>query len=141
MNHLSSVIRIIGRGTGICMILVDGPLFRLYFFPVLFVCSILWSSVTLRLLSTLIFFTVLLLYFLKPQRCRTVWAIVAWLVFVGSTFLPVDISFQNYPGPPRFVPLVMGLPTMETVLRATNGEVVLGGYVVTGFEPEWVWVW
>ena len=140
MDHQSSVIKFIGWGAGICMRLLDGPIFRLLIFLVLYFCS-LWLFVRPRLLSTLILFTVFLLYFLKPQRCRTVWVIVTWLVFIGSTFLPVDISFQNYPWPPRFVPLVMGYPTMETGLKAKNGEVGLGGCVVTGFEPKWILVW
>jgi len=32
------------------------------------------------------------------------------LVFVSfliAVFLPIDVTLQNFPGPPRFVPLVM----------------------------------
>lgn len=61
------------------------------------------------------------------------------LIFVSfliAVFLPIDVSLQNFPGPPRFVPLVMGLTT-----QSANGEVMLGGCMVRGNEPRWVWVW
>src|SRR5689334_20715709 len=32
-----------------------------------------------------------------------------FVAFLITAFLPVDVSFQNYPGPPHFVRLVMGL--------------------------------
>jgi hypothetical protein len=39
------------------------------------------------------------------------------------------------------LPLVMGLPRPETVARAKRGEVILGGCVVSGFEPKYYLIW
>lgn len=44
-------------------------------------------------------------------------------------------------GPPKLVPLVMGLPRPEMVERAKRGEVILGGCLVTGFEPKYYLIW
>jgi hypothetical protein len=123
------------------MRVLDGPVFRLVIFPMLFAYSSLWFLAAFRLLAVPAYITVVLLYLLKPRRCQTAWAGVAWLALIGITLLPIDLSFQNYPGPPRFVRLVMGRPTEETVERAKLGEFMLGGCVVSGYEPQWVWVW
>ena len=64
-----------------------------------------------------------------------------WIVAILTTLLPVDVSLHNAPGPPRFVPLEMGLPAPEMMEAATRGEVMLGGCMVTGYEARWVWVW
>ena len=66
------------------------------------------------------------------------WVFVALLI---AAFLPVDISFQNYPGPPRFVPLIMGMPGPEDFVQRERGEVRLGGCIMRGNEPKWVLVW
>ena len=66
------------------------------------------------------------------------------LIFVSfliAVFLPIDVLPVNYPGPPRFIPLVMGMPGPELSARAMKGEVMLGGCIVRGNEPRWIWVW
>ena len=66
------------------------------------------------------------------------------LIFVGfliAAFLPIDVTVQNYPGPPRFVPLIMGSPTDEDTVREERGEVVLGGCILKENPPQWVLVW
>ena len=55
--------------------------------------------------------------------------------------LPIDVTTIDLPGPPRFVPLAMGLPSQQMMQAANRGEMVLGGCVTTGFEPRWLWVW
>ena len=67
--------------------------------------------------------------------------VIGWLIFVAVTFQPFDITFRNVPGPPRFVPYVMGLPSEEGKLKESQGDIVLGGCIVSGFEPKWVLVW
>lgn len=109
--------------------------------PVLFLFSLGLLIYSQRLLSLLLLALVVVSFFCFLRSGKTSLMRLAWVVFVISTFLPVDISFRNYPGPPRFVPLVMGYPTNETVERARRGEVMLGGCMVRGNEPEWVWVW
>ena len=78
-------------------------------------------------------------YFLFTSKTTLLrWLFVAFLI---TAFLPVDISFQNYPGPPRFVPLIMGMPNPEEFVRQERGEVILGGCIRRGNEPKWVLVW
>jgi hypothetical protein len=85
--------------------------------------------------------------------------IVSWILFIKSRgsgfrsvvvtcvmsltlcFSPIDILPIPKGGTPRLVPLVMGLPRRETVERANRGEVILGGCIVTGFEPKYYLVW
>ena len=66
------------------------------------------------------------------------WVFVAFLV---AAFLPIDITTENYPGPPRFVPLIVGLPNSEAVAQEERGEVVLRGCISRGNDPKWVLVW
>jgi len=55
----------------------------------------------------------------------------------------VDVSLNNAPGPPRFVPLVMGLavPDSQLMKATVRGDMLLGGCIVTGYEAKSVWVW
>lgn len=81
-------------------------------------------------------------YFLfRRNRKGFVRVLIVWTLFILSAFSPVDISFKNFPGPPRLVPLVMGLPMGETWERAKHHEILLGGCVVTGHEPKYILVW
>ena len=66
------------------------------------------------------------------------WVFVAFLV---ATFIPIDITNLNYPGPPRFVPLIVGAPSSEATAREERGEVVLRGCISRGNDPKWVLVW
>jgi len=63
------------------------------------------------------------------------------MVWFMVTFSPIDVLPIPKGGPPRLVPLVMGLPTRETAERAKRGEVILGGCIVSGFEPKYYFVW
>ena len=66
---------------------------------------------------------------------------IMWTVWLLLTFSPIDILPMPRGGPPRLVPLVMGLPTRETAERARRGKVILGGCIVSGFEPKYYFVW
>lgn len=68
---------------------------------------------------------------------RKLW-IAFWIVLL---FVRIDISVINWPGPPRIVRYVIGLPSRQLVQKAQRGEVVLHGCVATGLEPFWIWVW
>jgi hypothetical protein len=57
------------------------------------------------------------------------------------TLSPIDVFPISKAGPPRLVPLVMGLPTRETAERSTRGAGMLGGCIVSGFEPKYYLVW
>jgi hypothetical protein len=94
-----------------------------------------------RLIALAPLAAVVILFFCFLRSGKTDWIRLAWVVFLISTLLPFDISLKNYPGPPHFVPLVMGYPADETVEAYDRGEVMLGGCIVSGHEPRWVWVW
>src|ERR1700728_5164681 len=80
-------------------------------------------------------------FFLKFGRNRIHPALIAWTVWLTLTFSPIDVMPIRRGGRPRLVPLVMGLPTRETVQRAKRCEVILGGCIVSGFEPKYYLVW
>jgi len=60
---------------------------------------------------------------------------------MAVTIQPFDITFRDVPGSPKLVPYIMGLPSEEAKLKESQGEIVLGGCIVSGFEPKWVLVW
>jgi len=57
------------------------------------------------------------------------------------TFSSVDVLPFPRGWPPRIVPLVMGRPRPEALAREKRGEVILGGCLVSGFEPEYYLAW
>lgn len=67
-------------------------------------------------------------------------SLATWVGF-ALTFSPIDVFPLPKGGPPRLVPLVMGLPSRETAERAERGEVMLGGCIVSGYEPKYYLVW
>ena len=72
---------------------------------------------------------------------KTKWMRLAFVAFLIAAFLPVDVSLRNFPGPSRFVPLIMGAPRDEDVAREERGEVILGGCISRGNDPKWILVW
>ena len=105
------------------------------------VLSGLWLVISPRVIAVplyVVFMTLLIASVRGSSRRR---AVVAFIVFLIATLSPVDLSFRAVDGPPRIVPYVMGLPGRVLLEKAARGEVVLGGCVVSGFEPRWVIVW
>jgi len=107
---------------------------------VVFVLSSLFWFVALRFVS-LPFFIGAWVLFVKLGRGNLRPALIAWTAWLALTFSPIDVLPFPKGGRPRFVPLVMGLPTPETAERAKRGEVVLGGCIASGFEPKYYLVW
>jgi hypothetical protein len=71
-------------------------------------------------------------------------------ISVAVFLIPVETTFDNVPGPPRLVPLVMGLlldrhefeDGLWTGFRSDpSGDWYAGGDVYTGVEPKWILVW
>lgn len=120
------------------MKLTRTELFRFLICPALFQVAIVLLLRSFRLTAFVILFALAISYFHFLYSSRTVWMRFIFVVFFIALFLPIDVSLQNFPGPPRFVPLVMGLTSGEA---AAKGEVMLGGCIVRGNEPRWVWVW
>jgi hypothetical protein len=112
-----------------------------------------WTGALILLLASA-FFSLLAFRFLGIPFLIVAWVLffrfarnglrptlVAWAAWLVLTFSPIDVLPIPKGGSPRLVPLVMGLPTRETAERAKRGEVILGGCIVSGFEPKYHFVW
>ena len=80
-------------------------------------------------------------FFVRYGRNRLRPSLIAWTFWLMLSISPVDVVPARKGGPPRLVPLVMGLPTRETAERAKRGEVILGGCIASGLEPKYYLVW
>ena len=109
--------------------------------PALLFSFLLISSDSDRATASVIFLAVIgcYIHFLFTSKIK--WLQLASVAFLIAALLPLDITLQNYPGPPRFVPLVMGTPLEADIARAERGEVVLGGCILRRNAPKWVLVW
>lgn len=123
------------------MKLTQSRLFKFLICPALFLLCLFLLSGSFRLMGFVLLIVLAVSYVHFLRSSRTGLMRLVFVSFLIAIFLPIDITLQNYPGPPRFVPLVMGLPTQETYERAQRGELILGGCIVHGNEPRWLWVW
>ena len=97
-----------------------------------------------RLAGAIIWGVAILLSLIRRSTigwCRSAVLAALWALFFFITLSPYDISFVNYPGPPRFVRYISGLPTMEGFLSVQSHQAMLGGCLRRRNEPKWVWVW
>ncbi len=103
--------------------------------------GILWLLVTQLLLSSLLFLIILAIHRPRLSWRRGFLCLLLWGLFFASSIAPFDITFINYPGPPRFVRLIAGRPTLQGYLLLMQHEAVLTGCMRHGNEPKWVWIW
>jgi hypothetical protein len=120
---------------------IQSKTFKVLLGPVLLVSSLTIYIYSFRVTAAILLLTLFACYIRFLFTSKTTLLRLVFVAFLIAAFLPVDISFQNYPGPPRFVRLVMGLPGPELARREQRGEVMLGGCIVRGTEPRWVLVW
>jgi hypothetical protein len=123
------------------MSLTQNKTFKLLLGPVMLFSALLVSMYSLRVSARILLVVLIASYVRFLFTSKTKWLRLVFVAFLITAFLPIDISFQNYPGPPRFVPLIMGLPNSEDFVQQERGEVMLGGCIVDGNEPKWVLVW
>lgn len=112
--------------------------------PLVLIVSTLWLLRVVtshHLLCLPIYFAACGLYFSFRYHRRVGLLIGLIGLFYASTLFPVDVSLINAPGPPHFAKLLMGEPEPEGVEAAKKGEAVLGGCLVSGYEPRWLLVW
>ena len=102
--------------------------------------STLFSLIAFRFISLPVL-AVMWVFLFKPGRYDLSLTLKAGVVWLLLTFSPIDVLPFPRRWPPRLVPVVMGLPRRETLERAKRGEVILGGCIVTGFEPKYYLVW
>src|SRR5689334_7935417 len=78
----------------------------------LILLTLFWF-VSIRLMALpLIVIAFILLWRFQPGR-RVKPVLIAFALAAAATISPFDVSLINAPGPPHFVPLVMGLPGPE----------------------------
>ena len=116
-----------------------------------FAAIILWILIALGFLFCLspfrllpdVFLLICLTLWFRRHHLRRAWfaGSVLALFLLMEFALPFDVSVLYWPGRPRIVPLVMGLPRQATFQRAQRHEAVLGGCIVMGNEPRWILVW
>ena len=119
----------------------DGRVNRAVWGILAFIVAPLWQMITWRVLGCMLLLALMCLYLLMLRTNRRQAFLCALSLFAISPFLPWDLSFRAGPGGPHFVQLVMGLPTKQAFEEAKRGDIVLGGCLVNGFEPRWVWGW
>jgi hypothetical protein len=123
------------------MTLTQSKVFKAVLGPVLLVSSLLVLQYSPRTIAALLLLVLIGCYIRFLFTSKTKWLRLVFVAFLITAFLPIDISLQNYSGPPRFVPLIMGMPGPEEFAQRERGEVALGGCIVRGNEPRWILVW
>jgi hypothetical protein len=122
---------------------IISPSFEAGYCPAVLALSGFWAFLafaSFRWLPALIWLTAIFIYCTRRfHRCLKA-VVVAWLLFLAASFSPADITFRGRPGVPKFVPLRMGL-IIGLSEEEARGDVVLGGCMVTGYEPRWVLLW
>jgi len=115
--------------------------FRIVVGPALFLLGLSLLQFSFRLTGLVLFVALLVscVYFLRTSNSRPMRLL--FVAFLIAVFLPIDVTLVNYPGPPRFVPLIMGLPTENDSAMEAHGEAVLGGCILRGNALRWVLVW
>jgi hypothetical protein len=77
----------------------------------------------------------------RPDLRTREMAALVLIGFLSCSLLPIDISFNTRPGLPKLIRVYYGKPNRVLRDRAAKGEVVLGGCMVSGYDPLWVIVW
>jgi len=115
--------------------------FKYIICPIGFVFSIVWLGIAPRTVGLIILAFLIVAYITISLHRSSKLIVKGWFVFMAVTIQPFDITFRDVPGSPKLVPYIMGLPSEEAKLKESQGEIVLGGCIVSGFEPKWVLVW
>lgn len=116
-------------------------LFKFVICPVLFVVCFLVMHESPRATGSVLLLVLILSYIHSLFTTKTKWMRLVLVAFLVAVFLPIDVTLTNYPGPPRFVPLIMGSPRDEDIAKEERGEAYLGGCILRANPPRWVLVW
>jgi hypothetical protein len=111
------------------MAVIQTRFFKVLLGSVLLISCLLVSGASYRATASVIFLGLVACYIHFLITSKTKWLRLAFVAFLIAAFLPIDVSLQNYPGPPRFVPFIIGAPREPDVARADLGEVMLGGCI------------
>ena len=123
------------------MALRQSKIFKALMAPVVLLGCLVILHDSPRTTATVLLLVLILSYIHFFWTSKTRWLRLIFVAFLIAVFLPIDVTLKNYPGPPRFVPLIMGSPRDEDVALQERGEAVLGGCILRGNPPRWVLVW
>jgi hypothetical protein len=123
------------------MALRQSKIFKALMAPLLLLTCLVILHDSPRTTAFVLLLVLILAYIHFFWTSKTRWLRLIFVAFLIATFLPIDVTLKNYPGPPRFVPLIMGSPRDEDVALEERGEAVLGGCILRGNPPRWVLVW
>lgn len=116
-------------------------LLRIMIFLGLVSASLLLATVYVRTMVVPFLLLAVVLHlvsFVRPVRTRLVAS--AWVIMFVLSVMPFDVSLHQYPGSPRFVPVVAGLFGLSIMDSADRGEIY--AMLCPDFEPpRWMWVW
>jgi hypothetical protein len=115
--------------------------FKVLLGPVGLVFCCIVAMESYRLTASFVFLALVLSYFYFLWTSKTKLMRFLFVAFLVASFVPIDITLLNYPGPPRFVPLIVGAPRERAVELERRGEAVLAGCISRGNDPRWVLVW
>lgn len=123
------------------MTLTRTRFFKAVICPLLFVGCFLIQHESYRATALVLLLVLIVSYVVFLFTNKTRWMRLSFVAFLVAVFLPIDVTLTNYPGPPRFVPLIMGSPTDEDIALEERGEAYLGGCILRSNPPRWVLVW
>lgn len=123
------------------MALRQNKIFKALVAPFLLLACLVVMHDSPRATATVLLLVLIVSYVHFFWTSKTRWMRLIFVAFLIAVFLPIDVTLKNYPGPPRFVPLIMGSPRDEDVALEERGEAVLGGCIMRGNPPRWVLVW
>jgi hypothetical protein len=115
--------------------------FKVLLGPGLVLFCLVVSGESYRATAAVLFIPLIVSYVYFLWTSKTKWMRLFFVAFLVAAFLPVDVTLRNYPGPPRFVPLIIGAPREHDVELEERGEAVLAGCISRGNDPRWVLVW
>jgi len=115
--------------------------FRILLGPALVLFAWIIQYNSYRATAAVLFLLLVISYIYFLFTAKSKWLRLILVAFVIAAFLPIDVTLKNYPGPPRFVRLIIGSPTDDDSAREARGEVVLGGCILRDNPPRWVLVW
>lgn len=117
-------------------------LFKVFVAPLLFlICFFVILQGSARFTGFVLLLALVVSYIRFLWTAKTRWMRLIFVAFLIATFLPIDVRLTNYPGPPRFVPLIYGMPSPKDFAAEDRGEVVLGGCIMRNNPPRWVLIW
>jgi len=123
------------------MALRQSKIFKALIAPLLLLSCLVVMHDSPRATASILLLVLIVSYVHFFWTSKTRWLRLIFVAFLIAVFLPIDVTLKNYPGPPRFVPLIMGSPRDEDVALQERGEAVLGGCILRGNPPRWVLVW